>query len=152
MKASEDTIIKQKGRPKGGIGWLIKDTINLIIEFKNDRISTMKIWGKDYEIVIIGVYLTANGTNQALENLKQDIATVKAIIEINKKTNIEIIIMGDLNCYPIRKNRHDKELVKMLEEMNLECLNLKFCDINSHTFEGNGKSWIDHIIAEKKQE
>lgn len=62
----------------------------------------------------------------------------------------EIIIIGDFNSDLLRLNRQDKELHKLINEMNLIAIDIEICNKPNYTYKNNNsKSWIDHVIIKK---
>lgn len=146
MRAAEECTRRKSGRPFGGIGWLINKNIETSIVFKSDRISTLKISKSQVKLLIIGVYLPTNGTDQ-LDHLLNELAEIETIVETH--SDHEIIIIGDFNCDIKRLNKHDKQLVATLNRLDMQCVDHTFEQEIDYTFQGRGVSWIDHIITKK---
>lgn len=144
MRASKECMERKSGRPFGGIGWLINKNIETNIIFKSDRITTLKISKTKIKLLIIGVYLPSNGTDQ-LDSLINELAEIEAIVETH--TDHEILLIGDFNCDIIRSNKHDRELIKTINKLKMHCLDHVFQQEINYTFKGRGSSWIDHIIT-----
>jgi virulence-associated protein VapD len=157
--------IRHKGRPFGGLLWIIDSEINKIAEtfFISDKISCCKLKQNNHHILIIGIYGECNDKLYSIQ-LNQ---ITKIIREQND--NSKIMLMGDFNAANIRVNNgYDKvnriqrnitkvkypNDVKYLEFLNnngLECLDLKFVQRSDHTFKMNEKkSHIDHVIIKSK--
>ena len=140
----------ERGRPYGGISWLINKNNQIEnTEIINHKISILKI---ENNINIIGVYLHCNnGRKDNFDHHLQDVIQLESIIE-----TLDIMIIGDFNSDNHRKNKFDKMLIDMIKRKNIKILDdrlyrsLKKED--RYTYEGGngGRSWIDHVICNKQ--
>lgn len=85
-----------RGRPFGGIGWIIKPEIEKYckVNFISERITTLKI----NDLVIIGTYLTANdSSNTSFFEHQQNLSELICLTNELKKDFKQIVIIGDFN-------------------------------------------------------
>ncbi|CAF0893931.1 unnamed protein product [Brachionus calyciflorus] len=142
-----------KGRPYGGIGWIVKkslyDPYNVKIVFNNRRMSCLEIG----DITIIGVYLTSNdNSKESMIGHEMDLTELEILVEKLESFKKKYIIVGDFNSDPGRKKTYDKKLIDFLDKRNLECLESKYSTQIKYTYtNGIHSSKIDHVIGPKTQ-
>ena len=135
----------RKGRPYGGIGWIISKSIkNIFCIFSSERITYIKI----DNLVIIGVYMHFNdGKTETALNFENDLSIISTIYNKYNKEN-EILIIGDFNT-DLNKNNEFVRLLNNFMNLNkVKCMDLMFLQKYDNTYKkGLNKSWIDHVIA-----
>jgi hypothetical protein len=133
------------GRPHGGVMWLINKKIQTKkVTFLTNRISTLEM----SKTVIIGVYLRFNDQTDS-ETLIEHGNDVERIRElVNKASGKRAVVVGDFNSDLNRKKNFDKILQKMIVETPLIALDHIYLQSSDYTFEGRGKSWIDHVLGD----
>ncbi len=115
-----------KGRPSGGIGWIINkskvDPANIKIRKVCDRLSTIEL----PKLVIIGIYAYYYDTRRSIETLlDQDILLNREreiVSEMKKKSSKPILIVGDFNSDIRRNDKFDQLFVRMVEDTGMICL------------------------------
>ncbi|RNA10357.1 RNA-directed DNA polymerase from mobile element jockey-like [Brachionus plicatilis] len=116
-----------RGRPYGGIGWIVSKKIDkpMIseVKFHSRRISSIE----KGNFTLIGVYLTSNdSTKESVIEHKIDLAELNEVTgELQRQEKLYLII-GDFNSDPWRNNTYDKQLVDFLIEKDLNCLEKNF--------------------------
>ncbi|RNA07486.1 hypothetical protein BpHYR1_013432 [Brachionus plicatilis] len=137
----------KEGRRYGGIGWLIKNGLNLVheVKFTNERISHLEL----ENIIVIGVYLTSNDSSQkSLNEHIYDLVTLENLILSLSNGEKEILIIGDFNSDPLRSKKFDRQLFELMIDQDLEVLDLKFnqsVDFTYHNIEPNKDKTKDTI-------
>ena len=136
----------KKGRPSGGILWIIRNDIRDVIriEHVSDNISKCFIANGNSEVVIIGVYINCD------QRFRHDITELE--IEINKHAKDKMLIIGDFNSDINRKRPNDKLLSEFLEKNELKVISHEYVQKIPYTFksaahQNKGISRIDHILA-----
>ena len=134
-----------RGRPHGGIGWIIEHKHKVKCIFISDRISYIKI----NDIAIVGVYMRANNgtiTNQL--KYERDWDQVSQLLIRLRQDGNEVILLGDMNADLYRDNRQDKYFRQQLSRLNLVSLDTLCTQAMDHTyFKRQKQSWIDHVIV-----
>ena len=147
MDSSFDTI--EKGRPFGGIGWIIHKDIKIeSVEFINNKFSILKIAEGP---TLIGVYMQYNdGSTEAFQSHMQDVIQLDSIISIYD--NRPTMVMGDVNADLSRNKKFDKILQKLVKDKKLTVLELEKLreseqPIITYRGDNGSNSWIDHILC-----
>lgn len=141
------------GHHPGGLGWLIKRTLDNIYKLKvvyvNNRISYLLI-NKEY--ALIGVYMPSNDTSNPMNKLimRESIKDLRNTYLKLKSEKYKVLIIGDLNTDFERKNSYDKLLIEETKSLNLKPYLYEYEQCVDHTFfKGNKKSNIDNVLAEE---
>lgn len=126
MKQKEENEIR-RGRGFGGTGFIfpkiISSIIKPLIEFNHDRATVMELTCKDYDLVIINVYmpfLDRSDLQCALGKYDEMIGFIDFIM--SKKPNAKFIVLGDFNCniydpaHPFASSLND-----LINSRNLTC-------------------------------
>jgi len=148
----------KRGRPEGGIAFIISKDIRASVEFITNRIGILRLL--DHPLLIIGVYLPSSGSEDSDEEYQVQLGILESIKFSNPSTSI--MIGGDYN-YEFRKIRTtnaDKTQRKLMIErslinygyMQLDCLYLNYCQytyrqqVKPKRNRVRGKSRIDAIL------
>ena len=153
FKCTKACQTRDMGRPSGGVGWLVNKKLKTKIKIVNERISTCEIIGLEYKVILLGIYLSSNGSKDSCINLEHEIMDLDILIK--KYDEYEIIMIGDTNCDIMRNNTHDRKIKKLIERLDMLCIDLievKNIDYTFHsTYKGKKtQSWIDHIIIKRE--
>jgi hypothetical protein len=104
--SSIDIVQQKQGRPHGGIGWLIKNSIKVSeIKHISKRISMLIL---NDRTCIIGVYMQCNNNNITSYNEHlHDINQISGIIQNKENISNCLLIIGDFNADINRNNKFD---------------------------------------------
>ncbi len=147
---SAQTHINSKGRPYGGLAWVIsKDIKTINIEFISANLSFLEVEVNNFPFIFIGVYAFYN--NNTIENFfNQEILFENCKQLVLGHSTKNIFILGDFNCDPYRNNKFDKMFISFIDSNNLEILSILHTQLTPYSFNtGHNKSLIDHIAAAK---
>jgi hypothetical protein len=142
------THLNSKGRPFGGLVWLVSKNIKIVkYEFISDNLTTLEIRMHNTELMFIGIYAFYNNNSIAnficQENLFDN---CNQIMRANLQKNI--FLLGDFNSDPYRLNRFDKIFQKFINSSKLSILSVLQTQNSRYTFNsGFTNSLIDHIVA-----
>ena len=156
MKQKEENEIR-RGRGFGGTGFIFPKTLSSIIkpliEFNHDRVTVMELTCKDYDLVIINVYmpfLDRSDLQCAMANYDEMIGFIDFIM--SKKPNARFIVLGDFNCnifdpsHPFATSLND-----LINSRNLTCsfsLMDSFNVDSTYTrHDSRSKSLLDYIFV-----
>lgn len=135
---------QNRGRPYGGVMWLIKKSFTCPrVKFFSPRISTIEFPGT----VIVGVYLRFNDNKpETTIDQMSDLAEVEDIIDKAKDKNV--VIIGDFNMDIYRNKKYDKLLTKFVEKNKLISGDLMYTQATNYTYKsGKNRSWVDHVLV-----
>ena len=142
----------KKGRPHGGIGWLInkgKIGLNAKVKFISERLSTCSIG----DTIIIGVYMNYNdnSTIAIMEHERLITQVLNQIdLAIDEEKNKKVIVLGDFNSDLNRETEFDSILKAAIESYDLTCVDHLYTQSIDYTYRNkNKKSRIDHIFINK---
>ena len=145
-----DFITVTKGRPFGGVGWIIDDQIKILHhEFMNDRISYIVVQQFDIKWLIIGVYMSFdNNKIDSLSEFDDNLAIISELVNSYRRMgDYNIIVGGDFNADLNRKKRFDRRLCSFIKkEKLLICENLKEEKNQFTYFVNNYKACLDHVF------
>jgi len=141
-----------KGRPWGGLCWIIKKEIKVINhEILDEGISVIDVKINENPLCIIGVYLKYNSSNTE-SNLKyqHQLRILEECIYKAKEMNTEFIIIGDFNG-DIQRLRYlnDINLLNFINKTALESVNNQSLNIEYTYHKGVNKSVIDYLLVSK---
>ena len=141
----------KKGRPWGGLCWIIKNNIKVSnFEILDDGISLIDVKINDTDLTIMGIYLSFNSNK--IENSMHFLSQLKIIEGIIirlRDQRREFLIVGDFNGDLQRsKYSNDKNLISFLKRMNLQTVENDNKEINYSYYKGNSKSLIDHAVVD----
>jgi len=119
---SSMTEANTRGRPFGGLMWLLRKTAKKPkVKFITDRISTVML----SSTVIIGVYMRFN--DQKKETMIEQSGDLDILTElIDKMEGKKVIIVGDFNMDLYRSSKFDKLLTRFIDNNNLLPIDLLF--------------------------
>ncbi len=137
---------KRSGRPSGGIGFVVNDTLNCKAKMSGtDWMATITI----SNLMVIGVHLTHESGTMGEEVLESQLAEVALEIEQCKSIGREFLLIGDFNV-DFKKPSGKRDLMSnfILENGGLkidDLLHLQSTQITFRSFMGS--SWIDHCAS-----
>ena len=165
LKSSIDPILKPKGRPFGGLGFIcgkFEDIAYRIIDSESDRLCSLQIIQCENVIAtIIGVYLPFHdGSPEQIELYMDTLANVQSLIDVHGEC-APVIVVGDFNtslpqkdvllnnwhkCRPFSRN--SALLYNFIEDNDLCVVNFIYSqDVNFTYSNANGSLYIDHILV-----
>jgi hypothetical protein len=156
---NDRTIQNKRGRPKGGIAWIIDKSLKDIttIRYITSRITTCHIKIK-HPISLIGVYMPTMGSD---ENYEDELDKLDGLIHNLDTQDNKTMIFGDMNADLWRSHRtdnnpnarnykNDKLFTKLVNDDNSILINLgqlqtqkapnTYLDIQGY------QSTIDHLL------
>jgi len=136
---------KKSGRPSGGIGFVVNDTLNCKANMSGpDWMATLTI----SNLMVIGVHLTHESGTRGEEVLEAQLAEVALEIEQCKSISREFLLIGDFNV-DFKKPSGKRDLMNnFIFENGLkvdDLLHLQSTQITFRSFMGS--SWIDHCAS-----
>ena len=141
--------VANRGRPYGGLAWIIREGIKHSVQFITDRISVCSINGLD----IIGAYMTANGNSTSVAQHEINVTELERLVSRLTENDKKLIAIGDFNSDPRRKSSFDMLLVNASRNMRAKFICEAFKGELDFTFFGpTGQSNIDHVITFEKYE
>ena len=136
---------KGKGRPAGGIAFIIDEDFNCEVLYIKEKAAAIRL----NSLVIIGVYCTYfDGSSHNKTQLEQELATIKETILIAESIGNKCIIVGDFNIDLSKNNSHTNVFKDFLTQTQYTTFETKFAQEVSFTYKSPiGQSWNDHICA-----
>ena len=111
---------QSKGRPYGGIFFLIPKTIAYSISYTNPRCLAITL--TNYDILLCNVYIPYDNSRKSvqhnLEDIMETIGHISAAHEISGTT--DCIMTGDFNCSPLDFSKRGEALASFLNSHNYE--------------------------------
>ena len=146
----EDFVTVQKGRPFGGIGWILDKELKVLHhEFLNNRVSYIVTELENVKWIIIGVYMPFDDNKfDSLSEFETNLAIISELVNCYKRMgDYNIIIGGDFNAdWKRGKKRFDRSLANFFKKEKIiigENVNSK--SINYTYFTDTCKACLDHV-------
>jgi len=142
---------KKKGRPTGGLLFVVDTNINAKCKFISRRTGVLTI----NKLAIIGTYMPSYDGRPSTEiSYKKEMFMIEQEKRKLENNNFEVLIVGDLNVDVDRnvKNYKRKEVFgKFLLENVLDVQEIKFEQTLSHSYHYEFKDKNDETITIKRQ-
>jgi hypothetical protein len=140
IKAQE----KMTGHGKGGICFLVKNSLRYKPRFISNGIGVLSIKGT----IIVGVYLPHNKKeNESIFRL--ELENLKDLILTAKQNSKDIIMIGDFNVdFKSKPIKHTKLLTNLLIDTDMMVWDMVYCkDIVYTYYKDKDRTYIDHVIG-----
>ncbi|CAF1085776.1 unnamed protein product, partial [Brachionus calyciflorus] len=142
--------IHKKGRPSGGLAFIVNKDIRCKVNYLSDRVGKLSIDG----LIILNVYLPFfNNSNENNQDFDQELEIITDVIENNNKN--EILIIGDMNTDIIKINHNTKMLLELIKTNGLtiaDIMQQQTIDFTYRKITQNKclSSWIDHVLCKRE--
>ncbi|CAF0746170.1 unnamed protein product [Brachionus calyciflorus] len=138
----------KKGRPAGGLAFIVNKDLKCRVKFISHRIGYLKVGN----LVIINVYLPFY--SGVIEDMTEYDLELAHLDEIISTTTDRVFIMGDFNTDIVKTHHNSIELLKLIKRKNLtivDIVQIQEIDYTYHKIIKNRvvTSWIDHVICRK---
>jgi hypothetical protein len=106
----------KKGRPCGGLVFIVDDNIKCSASFPSDRIGVLKVG----DTALIQVYLPFNDRSEfCCENFKNELIVLETCFNQIKQSYPNIVILGDFNCDFTNISENGINLIKLMRTLKI---------------------------------
>ena len=143
---SRNAVIGEEGgRPSGGIGFIVDDSIRCEVNLKiNNWMGTLTIGS----VRLIGVYLKYEKNAEHEHLFAEQLADIQNEIDKCREEQLDFIIIGDFNVDLRKEGKHKNLLSDFIIENHLKADDHLYEQSVNCTFKSStGQSWVDHCLS-----
>ena len=137
---------RNRGRPFGGIGFIISKSIAYKVAYTNSRCLSILL--TDSNTLISNIYLPAHDSritqSQNVEEMSEALGHLDAVHELNQNV-YQYIVTGDFNVCPTDSNTRAEAVQQLLNQHNYKHTDLDF--LSSSDFTHKSGRLIDRMVT-----
>ena len=139
-----------KGRPWGGLCWIINKNIECVnFEVIDDGICVIDVKINNYALSLIGVYLAYNSSKLDMQlRYENQLKLIEQTIEQKRDESKEFILLGDFNG-DIQRGKYYNDLClrNFISKVSIKPVNLGPNSLKYTYVKGEVKSFLDYVMV-----